>query len=42
MKSINARTTLKLVLGFFWFVALVVVRPGYAGEYYIYQDPNGK
>ena len=27
---------------FFWFVALVVVRLGYAGEYYIYQDSNGK
>ena len=42
MKSINARTTLKLVLALFWFVALVVVRLGYAGEYYIYHDPNGK
>ena len=42
MKSINARTTLKLVLALFWFVALVVVRLGYAGEYYIYQDSNGK
>ena len=42
MNSINARTTLKLVFSFFWFVALVVVRLGYAGEYYIYHDPNGK
>ena len=42
MKSINARTTLKLVLSFSWFIALALVRPGYAGEYYIYQDPNGK
>ena len=42
MKSINARTTLKLVLALFWFVALVVVRLGYAGEYYTYQDSNGK
>jgi hypothetical protein len=42
MKSINARTTLKLVLSFSWLIALAVVRPGYAGEYYIYQDPNGK
>ena len=41
MKSINARTTLKLVL-FSWLIALAVVRPGYAGDYYIYQDPNGK
>ena len=42
MKSINARTTLKLVLSLPWLIALAVVRPGYAGEYYIYQDPNGK
>jgi len=42
MKSINARTTLKLVLSFSWLIALAVVRPGYAGDYYIYQDPNGK
>jgi hypothetical protein len=41
MKSINARTTLKLVL-FSWLIALAVIRPGYAGDYYIYQDPNGK
>jgi len=42
MKSINARTTLKLVLSLSWLIALAVIRPGYAGEYYIYQDPNGK
>ena len=42
MKSINARTTLKLVLSLSWLIALAVVRPGYAGDYYIYQDPNGK
>ena len=42
MKSINARTTLKLVLCFAWLIALAVVRPGYPGDYYIYQDPNGK
>ena len=42
MKGTNARTTLKLVLSFSWFIALVVVRQGYAGDYYIYQDPNGK
>jgi hypothetical protein len=42
MKSINARTTLKLVLSFSWFIALALVRPGYAGEYYVYHDPNGK
>jgi hypothetical protein len=42
MKSINARTTLKLVLSFSWLIALSVIRPGYAGDYYIYQDPNGK
>ena len=42
MKSINARTTLKLVLSLSWLIALAVVRPGYGGEYYIYQDPTGK
>jgi hypothetical protein len=42
MKSINARTTLKLVLSFSWFISLVMVRQTYAGDYYVYQDPNGK
>jgi hypothetical protein len=42
MKSINARTTWKLVISFSWLIALAAVRPGYAGDYYIYQDPNGK
>jgi len=42
MKSINACTTLNLVLSLSWLIALAMVRPGYAGEYYIYQDPNGQ
>ena len=42
MKSINARTTLKLILSFSWFVALALVRLGYAGDYYIYHDSDGK
>jgi hypothetical protein len=42
MKSINARTTFKLLLSFFWFIALSFFRLGYAGEYYIYHDSNGK
>jgi hypothetical protein len=42
MKSINARTALSLVLSFSWFIALAVIEQGYAGDYYIYQDPNGK
>src|SRR5215475_4907881 len=42
MKGINAPTTLKLVLSFSWFITLLVVRQAYAGDYYIYQDPNGK
>jgi hypothetical protein len=42
MKSTNARTTWKPVLSFSWLIALAVVGPGYAGDYYIYQDPNGK
>ena len=42
MKGINARTTLKLVLSFFWFITLLVVRQASAADYYIYQDSNGK
>jgi hypothetical protein len=42
MKSINARTTFKLVLSLSWLIALAVLKSGYAGDYYIYQDPNGK
>src|SRR5262245_53932501 len=42
MKGINAATTLKLVLSFSWFITLLVVRQAYAGDYYIYQDANGK
>ena len=42
MKSINACTTLELILSLSSLIALGVVRPGYGGEYYIYQDPNGK
>lgn len=42
MKSINARTALKLALSLSWCIALAVVRPGYAGDYYIYSDPTGK
>jgi hypothetical protein len=42
MKRINARTTLKLILSFSWFISLAVIKLGYAGEYYIYHDPNGK
>ena len=42
MKSINARTTLKPVLSLSWFIVLALVRPGYTGEYYTYQDSNGK
>lgn len=42
MKSINARTTLKLILSFSWFIALALAQSGYAGEYYIYHDSNGK
>jgi hypothetical protein len=40
MKSINARPT--LVLSFSWLIALAAVSQVYAGDYYIYQDPNGK
>ena len=42
MKSINSCRRLKLVLCFSWFIGLAVVKPGYAGDYYIYQDSNGK
>jgi hypothetical protein len=40
MKSINARTT--LALSFSWLMTMALVRPGYAGDYYTYKDPNGK
>jgi len=42
MKSINARKTLKLVFSFSWFIALAVVGHVYGGDYYAYQDLNGK
>jgi hypothetical protein len=42
MKSINARTTLTLILSSSWFISLVMVRQAYAGDYYVYHDPNGK
>jgi len=42
MNRIAARTTLKLILSLSWFIALALVKSGYAGDYYIYQDPNGK
>ena len=42
MKTIDYYKSLKLVLWFFWFIALSVATPGYAGDYYIYHDPNGK
>jgi hypothetical protein len=38
----NARTTLKLIVSFSWFIALAPVPSGYAGDYYIYNDPSGK
>src|SRR5262245_12052602 len=41
MKGINARTTL-MVLSFFWFITLLVVRQASDADYYIYQDSNGK
>ena len=42
MIGINARATLKVVLSCSWFITLLVVSPAYAGDYYIYQDSNGK
>jgi len=42
MKSINARTTWRMVFSFSWFVALAVVGHAYGGDYYTYQDLNGK
>ena len=42
MKSINARTTWRMVFSFSWFVALAVVGHVYGGDYYAYQDLNGK
>jgi len=42
MKSINARTTLKLAFCFYLFLGLALATQGQAGEYYTYRDPNGK
>ena len=42
MKSIDARTTWRMVFSFSWFVALAVVGHAYGGDYYTYQDLNGK
>ena len=41
MKSINARTTWRMIFSFSWFVALAVVGRAYGGDYYTYQDLNG-
>ena len=42
MKSIDARTSWRMVFSFSWFVALAVVGHAYGGDYYTYQDLNGK
>jgi len=42
MKSINARTTWRMVFSFSWVIALAVVGDVYGGEYYINQDLSGK
>ena len=42
MKSIDPRTTWRMVFSFSWFVALTVVGHAYGGDYYTYQDLNGK
>jgi hypothetical protein len=42
MKGIDARTTWRMVFSFSWFIALAVVGHAYGGDYYTYQDVNGK
>ena len=42
MKYINAGRTLKLTFGFCLFMGLAQAKHVHAGEYYIYQDPDGK
>jgi hypothetical protein len=42
MKGINARTTCWMVFSFSWFIALAVIGHAYGGDYYAYQDANGK
>jgi hypothetical protein len=42
MKNIDARTSWRMVFSFSWFVALAVVGHAYGGDYYTYQDLNGK
>ncbi|HUK41273.1 MAG TPA: hypothetical protein VLX11_09525 [Candidatus Acidoferrales bacterium] len=41
MKRITARTALKLVFSFSWFIALALVRDARAGDYYMYRDSKG-
>ena len=42
LKRFMSRTTLKLTFCFYLFLGFTLPTKGQAGEYYIYQDPNGK
>jgi hypothetical protein len=42
MRHINARTTLKLIVYLCCFVGAAAVGRAHAGDYYIFQEPNGQ
>ena len=42
MKCINARTTLKPIVYLCYFVGVAAVGQAYAGDYYVFQEPDGK
>jgi hypothetical protein len=41
MRSINASATLKVIFSLCWFISLAMIKNSNAGEYFIYQDPQG-
>ena len=42
IRDLIVRTNLNLAFCFYLFLGLALPTRGHAGEYYIYQDPNGK
>jgi hypothetical protein len=42
MKGNNAHRTFQMVFSFSWFIAVAMVGHAYAGDYFTYQDPDGR
>ena len=42
MKGNNAHRTFQMVFPFSWFIAVAMVGHAYAGDYFTYQDPDGR